>query len=99
VTSLPTPERRRLRRTSLKKRASLVVERGLQEQRTPCVILDYSHEGFRVRGPFRLNRGQLVEVILEEYSLNTVLCNVIWAGRPGSKQEGEAGLQATIQST
>jgi hypothetical protein len=99
VTSLPTPERRRLQRTLLKKRASLVVECGLQEQRIPCLILDYSHVGFKVRGAFRLNRGQVVELILEEYSLDTVLCNVMWVGRPGSKQEGEVGLQAAIHST
>lgn len=96
MSPLPTPERRRLQRTALKKRASLVVERGSREQRMPCLILDYSHEGFKIAGTFSLNRGQVVELILEDYSMNTVQCSVRWVGKPGSKQQGEVGLQAVI---
>jgi len=35
--------------------------------------------------------GQVVEV--SDDSLLTARCRVIWIGKPGSKQEGEAGLE------
>jgi hypothetical protein len=99
VSNLPTSERRRLKRTVLKKRASLVVKRGRQEERIPCLILDSSEDGFKMGGAFRLKRGQVVEVILDDHSFNTVLCNVMWIGKPGSKQEGEVGLQMVTRSS
>jgi hypothetical protein len=77
----------------MKRRASVVVNLGSRPQRIPCLILDSSPKGFRLRGGFHLKRGQAVEVILEE-ELNTVRCNVVWVGKRGSKQEGEVGLQA-----
>lgn len=95
--TFPIPERRRLERKALKKRASLVVERGEQQERIPCLILDSSRDGFRLRGTFRLRRGQVVEVILEEHPMNAVRCGVMWVGKPGSRQEGEAGLQTVIR--
>lgn len=93
-----TTERRRLQRTALKKRASLIVKQGRQAQRIPCLILDNSQDGFRIGGASRLKRGQFVELILDEHSSNTVLCRVMWVGRPGSKHGGEAGLQIKIGS-
>jgi len=90
---LPTRERRGLKRTALKKRASLIVRRGQLAQRIPCLILDNSRDGFKIGGASRLKRGQFVELILEEDSSSTVPCTVLWVGKPGSKQGGEAGLQ------
>ena len=91
---MPTlPERRGLKRTPLKKRASLIVKRGHHVQRIPCLILDNSQEGFKIGGTSLLKRGQFVELILEEDSSSTVPCKVLWVGKPGSKQGGEAGLQ------
>jgi hypothetical protein len=58
----------------------------------PCLIVDSSKQGFRLRGEFRLRRGQLVEVIVDD-PVDSVPCEVIWIGKAGSKQEGEAGLQ------
>ena len=87
------PERRRLKRTALKKRAGLIVKHGRQAQRIPCLILDNSQDGFKIGGTSRLKRGQLVELILDEHASDTVLCRVMWVGRPGSKQGGEAGLR------
>lgn len=86
-------ERRRLKRTTLKKRASLIVTYGRQAQRIPCLVLDNSPGGFKVGGASNLKRGQFIELILDE---NTVPCRVMWVGKPGSKQEGEAGLQIKI---
>ena len=95
----PIPERRQLKRTALKKRASLIVKHGQQAQRIPCLVLDNSQDGFKIGGASRLKRGQFVELILDEHTSNTVLCRVMWVGRPGSKQGGEAGLQIKIGSS
>ena len=86
---MPVPERRYLRRSPCKQRASLV----LDLKRQPCIVLDSSKNGFRVRGSFHLKRGQVVEVILDEDPLNAVRCSVVWIGKAGSKQEGEFGLE------
>ena len=92
------PERRRLKRTALKKRASLIVMHGRQAQRIPCLVLDNSQGGFKIGGASRLKRGQFIELILDENTSITVLCRVMWVGKPGSKQEGEAGLQIKIDT-
>lgn len=60
----------------------------------PCLIVDRSQEGFRLRDNFRLRRGQAVEVIPDNDPLDAVRCSVVWIGKPGSKQEGEVGVQA-----
>ena len=98
VPTLANAERRRLKRTALKKRASLIVKHGSQAHRIPCLVLDHSQNGFKIGGASRLKRGQFVELILDEDTSNTVLCRVMWVGRPGSKQGGEAGLQIKIAS-
>ena len=41
----------------------------------------------------RLKCGQVVEIIPDEDPLNISKCHVIWIGKPGSKQEGQVGLQ------
>lgn len=92
--TLPGHEGRRSKRVVTKKGASVVVNLGSQPHRVPCLIVDRSPEGFRLRGAFRLRRGQLVEVIPSNDELNAIRCSVIWVGKPGSKQEGEVGLKA-----
>jgi PilZ domain len=82
-------ERRYLKRSPCKQRSSLV--HNLKRQ--PCLVLDSSKNGFRVRGSFQLRGGQVVEIILEEDPLNPVRCSVVWVGKAGSKQEGEVGLE------
>jgi len=44
-------------------------------------------------GALRLKRGQVVEIIPDEDPVNISKCSVIWIGKPGSKQEGQVGLQ------
>ncbi len=58
----------------------------------PCFIVDTSQEGFRLRGNLRLRRGQLVELVVDDPE-DSVQCEVIWTGRAGSVQAGEAGLK------
>ena len=57
----------------------------------PCLILDSSKEGFRLRGSFDLRRGQVVELILDEDMPSPERCSVVWVGKAGFKQEGEGG--------
>jgi PilZ domain len=83
------PERRYSKRSPHKHRASLIV--GLE--RHPCLVLDSSKNGFRVRGSFRLRCGQVVEITLDDDPLNAVRCNVVWVGKAGSRHEGEIGLE------
>ena len=94
----PIPERRRSKRTALKNRASLIVKAGRQAHRIPCLILDHSQQGFKIGGTFHLKRGQLVELILDELTSDTVQCRVMWVGTPASSQGGEAGLRIRIGS-
>ena len=91
--SSPVPERRRLKRLMSKVPASLVINLERKPERLPCLVLDSSNEGFRLRGSFHVRRGQLIEIILDEDPVRSVRCNVVWVGKPGSKQEGEVGLE------
>ena len=86
-------KKRRSKRIVLKKGASLVVNLERIPKRLPCLIVDSSAEGFRLMGALRLKRGQVVEIIPDEDPLNVSKCQVIWIGKPGSKQEGQVGLQ------
>ena len=94
VPTLPVHEGRRSKRSATRKGASVVVNLGSHPQRVPCLIVDRSEGGFRLRGGFRLKRGQVVEVIPGDDELNAIKCSVVWIGKPGSKQDGEVGLKA-----
>lgn len=87
---LPVPEGRYAKRTVSKARASLIVDK---QKRVPCLVVDSSKGGFRLRGSFHLKRGQVVEIILDDEPLGSVRCSVVWVGRPGSAHDGEAGLE------
>ena len=91
--SFPVPEGRRSKRVLSKGRASLVINLDRNQKRLPCLVLDSSKEGFRLRGSFRLRRRQVVEIILDEDPRNSLRCSVVWIGKAGSKQEGEVGLE------
>jgi hypothetical protein len=92
--SVTFPQGRRSTRVISKKRASLVINLNRNQRRVPCLVLDSSKEGFRLRGIFNLRRGQVVELILDEDPLSSERCTVVWVGKAGSKQEGEVGLEA-----
>jgi hypothetical protein len=87
---MPIHGGRRSIRVVMKKRANLVINLGGNQTMLPCLIVDKSPEGFRLRGNFNLRRGQLVEVVVND--MDSVRCEVIWIGRAGSQQVGEAGL-------
>ena len=90
--SSPIHGRRRSNRTVTKKRASLVITlRGVQKM-FPCLIVDRSQEGLRLKGNFRLRRGQLVEIVLDD-PVDSLRCEVVWTGKTELEQVGEVGLQ------
>ena len=84
---------RRSKRVVSKTRASLVVNLDRKPKRLPCLVLDSSKDGFRLRGSFEVRRGQVVELILDEETPSPERCSVVWVGKAGSKQEGEVGLE------
>ena len=92
--SFPVPQGRRSTRVISKRRASLVIHLDRNPKRLPCLVVDSSKEGFRLRGSFHLiRRGQVVELILDEDMPSPERCRVVWVGKAGSQQEGEAGLE------
>jgi hypothetical protein len=70
----------------------LIVSLKGRAQRLPCLVVDSSQGGLRLRGSFRLKMGQVVEVLSDD-GFWTAPCRVIWIGKPRSKQEGEAGYK------
>src|SRR5467141_2193636 len=64
--SLPVFKARRSKRVESKRRASLVINLDRSQKRLPCLVLDSSKEGFRLRSSFRLSRRQVVEIISGE---------------------------------
>jgi hypothetical protein len=92
----PVPKTRRSKRVQAKRRASLVFDLDRKPKRFPCLVLDSSKEGFRLRVSCPLKRGQKVEIVLEDEPLSSVRCNVVWIGKPKSNQEGQVGLE-TVQ--
>ena len=90
-----TPERRQSERVSLKKGATLIFFNPMgRVERLSCLIVDRSQDGLRLNVSSGLRRGQLLDLILDEDPSKAMRCSVVWTGKPGSKQQGEAGLQA-----
>ncbi len=94
MTNESNSESRFSKRVMSRQRASVVIKNpDFTQRRIPCLILDSSKEGFRLGGIHNLRRGQVVELVLGESSPGSARCRVVWIGKPGSKQEGEAGLE------
>lgn len=93
MSGFPVPQGRRSKRVISKRPASLLINPNSDQKRLPCLVLDYSKEGFRLRGGFNLSRGQVVELILDEDPMSE-RCTVVWVGKASSKQEGEVGLES-----
>lgn len=89
-----TPERRQSPRVTLKKSATLIFFNSIgRVERLMCLVVDRSQDGLRLSVAPGLRRGQLVDLILDEEPSKFVRCSVAWIGNPGSKQQGQAGLQ------
>jgi PilZ domain len=94
MSAFSVPQGRRSKRVMSKRRASLVINLNSNQRRLPCLVIDYSKEGFRLRGGLNLRRGQVVELILDEDPPISERCTVVWVGIAGSKQESEIGLES-----
>jgi hypothetical protein len=86
------PRARRSKRVATKKPARLVINLGGAQRLVPCLILDRSEEGFRLRGNFKLKPKQLVELVVDD-PMGSVQCEVVWIGKAGSERAGEAGVR------
>jgi hypothetical protein len=73
----------------------LLVEVEGQEIKHSANMVDFSELGIRIEASATLTPGQTVQVILgtEPDHVYTVPGRVVWAGEPGSKLEGQAGLE------
>ena len=89
----------RLQRVTLKEWATLIFVNSIgRVERLPCLVVDRSHDGFRLSVRSGLRQGQLVDLVLDEDPSKSVRCGVAWIGDAGSKQEGQARLQAELQT-
>ena len=87
-------ENRQFARLLSKKSGSLVITRDYEHaQRFPCLIVDASSVGFKLRVDLKLKRRQLVELIFNDDPFTAVRCKVIWVGNIGSKEQGAVGLR------
>jgi PilZ domain-containing protein len=91
--SFRVPPGRRSKRLISKNPASLVINLDRKPKRLPCLVIDSSKEGFRLRGNFDLRRGQVVELILDTDMPTPERCRVVWVGKAGSEWEGELGVE------
>ena len=91
------PERHQSKRVTLKDHASLIFVNFIgRVERLPCLVVNRSQDGFRLHVSSGLRQGQLVDLILDEAPPKMVRCSVVWIGKPGCKQEGQAGLQTVF---
>jgi PilZ domain-containing protein len=97
MTNYPVAKRRSQRLAS-RRPASMVVNLATQQKRTPCLVVESSKEGFRVRASLNLRRGQMIELIFDEDRAMAEHCSVVWVGKAGTKHEGEAGLETVQES-
>ena len=84
---------RRSERRPLQIPACVVTDPNRNPNRIPCLIVDFTTKGFRLRGNFNLSRGQVVQVILGHQPQISFHSRVVWVGKANSKQEGEFGLE------
>jgi len=56
--SFPVPKARRSKRVVSKLRGSLIINLDRKQERFPCLVLDSSKDGFRLRGTFHLRPGK-----------------------------------------
>jgi hypothetical protein len=72
------------------------MERGELTERVPCIVLDVSAKGLRIRSANRLSPGQIIDFVSD--GRNDLRCRVVWTGDVGSIQSGQAGLRITVRN-
>src|SRR5258708_17177681 len=86
--------RGRSNRIVTKKCASLVITLSGVQKMFACLIVDRSQEGFRLRGNFRLRRGPLLELLLDD-AVDSLPVGGIWVGQPEAQKVGEGWFANT----
>lgn len=76
----------------------MVITLDRKPNRLPCLVLDSSKEGFRLRGSFDLRRGQVVELILDEETPSPERCSVVWIGKAGPSRKGKSAWNRAIHT-
>jgi len=84
---------RRSERTPLQIPACVVLDLNRNPNRIPCIIVDLTTKGFKLRGNLNLSRGQVVQVILDHQPQISFHSRVVWIGQANSEREGEFGLE------
>jgi hypothetical protein len=75
------------KRIITKKHARLVVNQTM----LPCLVIDISQGGFRLRGSFKLTHGQLVQIILDDTPLQLSNAKLYGSGTKGQSRHGKRG--------
>ncbi|MGH9430947.1 MAG: PilZ domain-containing protein, partial [Terriglobia bacterium] len=94
-TTMPTPkpsERRRSERAVVNRPVALLVDSSHDQIAHNAFAIDLSEVGARLRAGIDLTPGQLVTIIPNEGTAQSVKSQVIWVGEKGSERSGEAGL-------
>jgi len=97
---MPIPklsERRRGERALVNRPVTLVVDSTHDQIAHTAFAIDLSEVGARLRAGIDLQPGQMVTIIPNEGSAQSVKSQVIWVGEKGSTRSGQAGL-AFLQS-
>lgn len=92
---MPTPnpsERRRSERAAVNRPVTLVVDSSHDQIAHTAFAIDLSDVGARLRAGIDLKPGQMVTIIPNEGSAQSVKSQVIWVGEKGSNRSGQAGL-------
>jgi hypothetical protein len=90
---VPHSDRRSFKRTPTRMPVTLLVETQCSRLDLDAAIVDSSRDGIRVRVDAALSPGATVWVIPNTSSGYNERCRVVWIGKAGSENEGEAGLE------
>jgi hypothetical protein len=85
---------RRSTRSAAKAHVSLAINAQSHCEKLPCLIVDISEEGLRIRGNFGLKPGLVVGITPSEIPKLMTRCRVVWVSEPGPDQE--TGLQVLL---
>ncbi len=88
-------DRRRCERIVGRFSTSLLVDTRGAKLKYPAYVIDLSELGLRLKSEIALSPGQTVEVVFTE----PVPSRIVWAGKPRTQQEHEAGLEYLRKSS
>ena len=87
------PTGRRSERIPVRVRANLIIESEGAKIRHDIFTVDVSQHGLGVATEIALSPEQVVEVTPLTAPGYSARCRVVWVGKPGSAQYGQAGLE------